>query len=345
MLYASLILPVPLNQTFTYVIPDALEGKAQVGQRVWVSFGQNHYYTGIIVALTPHQPETNYELKPILQLLDDGPIIRHPQYPLWQWMAQYYMCAIGDVMKAALPSELKPEESKTGLVREDFKPKTRTMVRIELREGLEAAFQSLQRSNQQQTLFMRLLDMSHALQKEVADAVPKDALLKASGVSTQTFNEVRKKGLLSTYEAEVSRLDTGGEPYQAEPCQPPHELSEAQRTAYREICQALRDHQVCLLHGVTSSGKTEIYIHLIKEILSQGRQVLMMVPEIALTTQLCLRLRRVFGRKMLVYHSKLSDPERVEIWKSLLKQTKEGEESGQLILGVRSSIFLPFKQL
>ena len=370
MLYADIILPVPLNQTFTYIIPDELEKMVQIGQRVLAPFGRNHTYTGIIVGLTPHRPETGYELKPIQQVLDEGPIIRHPQYPLWQWIANYYMCPIGDVMKAALPSELKPEEGKEGTVREDFQPKMRTMVQITLpgiedtsspitpntptipntpkvqpSSSLESAFKALQRSPQQQALFMKLLDMSHALQKAKADPVPKDVLLKSAGVSTAIFNEVQKKGLLTTFEEPVSRLDTRDDPYLEQKCEPMHPLTEMQTVAYRQICLSLRDHQVCLLQGVTSSGKTEIYMHLIQEVIEQGRQALLMVPEIALTTQLCQRLRRVFGKQMLVYHSKLSDTERVEIWKAMLDNSKGAVQSSRLIVGVRSSIFLPFRQL
>lgn len=359
MTYADIILPVPLNQTFTYIIPDELEKMVQIGQRVLAPFGRNHTYTGIIVGLNPHRPETNYELKPIQQVLDEGPIIRHPQYPLWQWIANYYMCPIGDVMKAALPSELKPEEGKEGIVREDFQPKMRTMVQITLPSfdesfppsnpsnpsPLESAFKALQRSPQQQALFMKLLDMSHALQKAKADPVPKDVLLKSAGVSTAIFNEVHKKGLLTTFEEPVSRLDTRDDPYLEQKCEPMHPLTEMQTVAYRQICHSLRDHQVCLLQGVTSSGKTEIYMHLIQEVISQGRQALLMVPEIALTTQLCQRLRRVFGKQMLVYHSKLSDTERVEMWKAILDDSKGAVQSSRLIVGVRSSIFLPFRQL
>ena len=192
---------------------------------------------------------------------------------------------------------------------------------------------------------MRLLDMSHVLQKKQADPVPKDVLLKAAGVGTNIFNELLKKGLLVTTEEPVSRLDLGDDPYRQEKCQPPHPLTEMQQVAYRQICQSLRTHQVCLLQGVTSSGKTEIYTHLIQEVIGQGRQALLMVPEIALTAQLCQRLRRVFGGQMMVYHSKLSDTERVEIWRAMLDDSPAARESTRLILGVRSSIFLPFRQL
>jgi len=365
-MYADLILPVPLDQTFTYIIPEAFEGRVQVGQRVLAPFGRNHIYTGIVVALSPHRPETDYELRPIQQLLDDGPIIRHPQYPLWQWMAHYYMCPIGDVMKAALPSELKPEEGKTGTIREDFKVRTRTMVRISplsdtpaadgsstTTSTLEQAFATLHRSPQQQALYMKLLDMSQALQQSEPIPVPKDELLRASGTSSAIFLQLEKKGLLSTFEEPISRLDIGDAAYLRPAIEPPHPLTEMQRVAYRQIVQSFGKQQVCLLHGVTSSGKTEIYIHLIQEVISQGRQALLMVPEIALTTQLCLRLRRVFGRQMLVYHSKLSDTERVEIWKKMLISVQDNTDSNStsissspaLILGVRSSVFLPFQQL
>ena len=340
MLYANIILPVPINQTFTYIIPETMEGKVQVGMRVMAPFGKNHSYTGIIISITPHCPEGGFELRPILQLLDDSPIIRHPQYPFWQWVSDYYMCAIGDVMKAALPSELKPEEGKQGTVRENFRAKTRTMVRICISDELRSVFDQLRRTPQQQVLFMRLLDMSHYMQKKEPDAVPKDVLLKAAGTSTAIFNELQKKGLLTTYEEEVSRLDIGDDAYREQKCEEPYPLTEPQQEAYQQICRAFRHQQVCLLHGVTSSGKTEVYMHLIAEVLKQRSQALLMVPEIALTTQLCMRLRRVFGRQMLVYHSKLSDTERVEIWKKLLDDTEP-----RLIVGVRSSIFLPFAQL
>ena len=140
---------------------------------------------------------------------------------------------------------------------------------------------------------MKLLDMSHVLQKKQADPVSKDELLRLSGASSNIFNELKKKGLLDTYEEEISRLDILPPGLRPDETQPPHPLSEMQKVAYREICQSFKDHQVCLLHGVTSSGKTEIYIHLIEQVISQGRQVLLMVPEIALTTQLCQRMRRL----------------------------------------------------
>lgn len=353
--YAELILPVPLVRTFSYRLPDGMTERAMVGMRVMVPFGKSHQYMGIILSITPHQPE-GVEVKDVLELLDDQPIVRHPQVPLWQWISQYYLCPIGDVMKAALPSQLKPEEGKEGTVREDFKAKMRTFVNIhpglslrdtdEDKGQLEKAFDSLKRSPQQTALFMKLLDMSHALQKESPDPVPQDELLKAAGTTTQILNELKKKGLLTTFEQPVSRLDTGDAAHLKLQTEAAFPLTEMQKVAYRNICLQLKDHPVCLLHGVTSSGKTEIYIHLMQEVIGQGRQVLMMVPEIALTTQLCMRLRRVFGRQLMVYHSKLSDTERVEIWKAMLAFSNKPDEAGpRIILGVRSSVFLPFAQL
>lgn len=337
-MFASLILPVPLARTFSYRLPDDMAARACVGMRASVPFGKNHTYTGIIVTLADAAPEGGFEVRDVLELLDEVPTVRPMQLKLWRWIADYYMCAIGDVMKAALPSELKPEEGKQGIVRVDFRPKMKPFVRIILKDELADAFDLLKRSQRQQMLFTTLLDRSHALQQDVADAVAQDELLRASGSTTDVLRELVKKGLCEVFEQEVSRLDA---PLADDQLQPLNELSEMQRVAYRDICQSFRDHAVTLLHGVTSSGKTEIYMHLMHEVIGQGRQVLMMVPEIALTTQLCQRLRRVFGARMLVYHSKLSEPERAEIWKTLLRDDARID----LVLGVRSAIFLPFRQL
>ncbi len=318
--------------------------------RVKVPFGKQHHYTGIIVSITPHAPE-GIEIKDVTELPDGAAVIRHPQYALWQWIAEYYMCPIGDVMKAALPAKLKPESGKAGIIREDFKPKTRIYVKILIpplgtdvgvgrNTMLADAFDKLKRSQRQQELFMKLLDMSHCLQKADADLVPQDELFKATGYDSTVLRELIKKKLCEQQEVVVSRLDTGDDDYRNFSTEQPFPLTEIQNVAFRNICSSFKDKSVTLLHGVTSSGKTEIYIHLMREVIAQKRQVLMMVPEIALTTQLCIRLRRVFGKRMLVYHSKLNDDERAEIWNRMLT-----DDSVDLILGVRSSVFLPFSQL
>lgn len=369
MTYAEVILPVPLEQTFTYMVPPDMEGTIQLGMRVTVPFGVNHHYTGIVIGTSPVctiQPETHKgkDLKYIEACLDDHPMVRHPQIPLWQWIANYYMCPIGDVLKAALPSVLKPEEGKEGTVREDFKPKMRTMVVVTWGDAEDSgntgdsrnsghndkllkALAGLSRAPQQERLYLKLIDMSHALQKEVPDIVPKDDLLRLSETSTPIFNELLKKGLLSTIEVPVPRLETAEQSSAQNSSlihtEPPHPLSPAQMLAYNQILEVYKSYMVCLLHGVTASGKTEVYMHLIQEVLGNNRQVLLMVPEIALTTQLCTRLRRVFGNQMVVYHSKLSDNERAEIWRAMVNPDQKRHP--RLILGVRSSVLLPFSQL
>ena len=337
-MYVEVILPVPLSRTFTYRLSD--DAEVRVGMRVSVPFGKNHIYTGIVVGLPPMCPE-GVEVKEVVALLDDAPIVRATQLKLWQWMSDYYLCPIGDVMKAALPAELKPEEGKGGVVREDFKPKTKTFVRILLKDELAQAFDQLKRSAKQEMLYMTLLDRSHALTQEKPDEVAQDELLRMTDTTSAVLKELVKKGLCETVEREVSRIDTGQ--FCLDNLEPLHELTEVQKVVYRDICQSFKTHMTTLLYGVTSSGKTEIYLHLMQEVIAQGRQVLMMVPEIALTTQLCYRQRRVLGRKLLVYHSKLSDAERVEIWKQMLSD--QSDERGSVVLGVRSSIFLPFRQL
>ncbi|MCR5395729.1 MAG: primosomal protein N' [Bacteroidales bacterium] len=341
--YAELILPVPLEGTFTYRLPDGMAERVQVGMRVSAPLGKNHIYTGIVLALTDQCPE-GVEVKDVIELLDEGPIVRPVQLQLWQWIADYYMCSIGDVMKAALPSELKPEEGKEGVVRVDFKPKMRPFVQIVMRDDLAQTFDQLKRSPRQQQLYMALLDRSHALQKSEPDLVAQDDLLRAAGTSTEILNMLVQKGLCQIVQQPVSRIETGqGQTVQPEPL---HPLTEVQQVVYRQVCESFGQHGVTLLHGVTSSGKTELYMHLMQEVLADGRQVLMMVPEIALTTQLCQRLRRVLGQRLLVYHSKLSDTERVEIWKSLLADDGTSADSpGRVVLGVRSAVFLPFRQL
>ena len=341
---------MPLAQTFTYRLTEQQAASASIGMRVKVPFGKQHHYTGIIVSITPHAPE-GIEIKDVTELPDGAAVIRHPQYALWQWIAEYYMCPIGDVMKAALPAKLKPESGKAGIIREDFKPKTRIYVKILIpplgtdvgvgrNNMLADAFDKLKRSQRQQELFMKLLDMSHCLQKADADLVPQDELFKATGYDSTVLRELIKKKLCEQQEVVVSRLDTGDDDYCNFSTEQPFPLTEIQIVAFKNICSSFKDKSVTLLHGVTSSGKTEIYIHLMREVIAQKRQVLMMVPEIALTTQLCIRLRRVFGKRMLVYHSKLNDDERAEIWNRMLT-----DDPVDLILGVRSSVFLPFSQL
>ena len=355
--YAECILPVPLAQVFTYALTDEQSERACFGMRAIVPFGKTHKYTGIIIGITESAPE-GFEIKEVLDLPDETPIIHVPQYELWKWIADYYMCPIGDVMKAALPSELKPEAGKNGVIREDFRPKCKSFIEVSLPFFSEISERNrkvaetltlLKRAAKQQELFMKLLEMSHYLEEKKERAenveqqkenglVAQDELLKAANSTSSILKELIKRGLCRQKEIEIARLDFNED--KDIKTEPPFPLTEIQDEAFREICNSFKDKDVTLLHGVTSSGKTEIYIHLIQEVISSHKQALMMVPEIALTTQLCMRLQRVFGKRMLVYHSKLSNANRVEIWNKILK-----DDSIDLIVGVRSSIFLPFREL
>ncbi len=399
MKYADVILPLPLENRYTYAIPADLEKAVARGCRVIVHFGKKRYYTAIVLEVHGRQPDPAFETKEIFALLDATPILRRPQLRFWEWIASYYLCKLGDVYKAALPAGLKLEsettvvrnedfeadgplrpaegavldafagalkltvsqlEKKTGLrnvvpvvaslmnrgavevseeIRQGFAPKMQTFVRLgeayrdETRLG--EAFSGLKRAKKQEMLLIGFLDLSHALNPALSTEVSKKELLERSGQSAAVLDGLVKKGILETYEKEIGRL-------RSSVCRlsPPAPLTPAQARASDEIHEVFRSKDVCLLHGVTSSGKTEIYIHLIDEVLKLGRQVLYLLPEIAITTQITERLARLFGDRLLVYHSKFSDNERVEIWNRLLY----GNEP-VVVLGVRSSLFLPFRDL
>lgn len=398
--FADVILPLPLADQYTYKIPSDLEKSVVRGCRVIVHFGKKRFYTAIVSEVYDTPPKTNSEIKEIFAVLDATPILRRPQLRFWQWMANYYLCRLGDVYKAALPSGLKIEsetsvtrnpdfetdvplkpneqavlyafekekekltlsdlEKKTGLrnivpivaslmakgaveVNEELKrgyvPKTETYVRLaseyKQEEKMQEAFDSVRRAKKQEQLLVCFLDLSHALNPVLEQEISKKELLEKSGQSASVLEGLLKRGVLETYEKEVSRL-------QMRVCrlQEPNPLSDAQKEALWKIQDTFREKNICLLHGVTSSGKTEIYIHLIRQVLDAGRQVLYMLPEIAITTQITERLGKLFGEQLLVYHSKFSDNERVEVWNRLLHA-----HSPMLILGVRSSLFLPFSDL
>ena len=226
-------------------------------------------------------------------------------------------------------------------LKRSYKPKTETRVRLAPdatnEHRLHIFFDELQRrAPKQLDLLMKFLELSGALGGAERPVAKRD-LLQRAGATPAVFNGLVERGVFETYQAEVGRLDTHLAPQQLLPS---HSLSVPQRHAYEEIINAFREKNVCLLHGVTSSGKTEIYIHLIQETLEHGGQVLYLLPEIALTTQITERLRRVFGPRLGIYHSKFPDAERVEIWQRQLTDAPY-----DIILGVRSSIFLPFRKL
>ena len=328
-MFADIILPLPLDGVFTYSVPQSLEGQVIRGVRVLVPLGRNKTYVGIISEVHDKKPE-GYQTKDILQVLDSSPILLDAQLHLWQWIADYYMAPIGEVFKAAFPAGLKAEDG--------YRPRTETYIELSQKFRNEAsihvALNMLQRASKQLTAFIDYLALS-GWDKNEPQEITRDELLN-QGHSLPTLTALVKRGLLQTYEREVGRLNLGGEPC-FEKIKP---LSQVQQDAFNKIQFSFLKKNVTLLHGVTSSGKTEIYIHLIRQTLEQKKQVLYLLPEIALTVQMMERLQRVFGNRLGIYHSKYSDAERVEIWQKQLST-----HPYDVILGARSAVFLPFQDL
>ena len=337
MKYADVILPVPLDGLFTYSVPPAMEQQVQPGMRVLVPFGRSKSYVGIVARLHDQKPE-GYAVKPLTELMDAQPILFPSQLRQWQWIADYYMSPLGDVLKAALPAGLKVEEG--------YKPRTETYIRLaeayRNEPTLHVALNMLARATKQQEAFIAYLSLSrwdtiegNATTEPVLE-ISREELLNASGATMETIKALLRKGMLETYEVEVSRLNRSGEPHP----ELIKKLSPPQQEAFNQIFFSFLKKPVTLLHGVTGSGKTEIYIHLIQRELEQHRQVLYLLPEIALTVQIMERLHRIFGDRMGIYHSKYSDAERVEIWQKQLSP-----HPYDIILGARSAVFLPFQHL
>ena len=338
-MYADCIVPLPLEGVFTYSIPAHLSQKVQVGCRVNVPFGQKKQYAALVTRL--HDETPDYKTKDILAVLDEERMLLPNQLKLWQWVAEYYMCTLGEVYKAAIPSGLK---EKDGVVR--YRPRTVDYVR--LTHGyfdsvkLNSAMAAMKSAHKQLLLMMKYIELTSvgaALtvgNPGVIKEITKEELLKAAGCSSAILKAVCDRGMLEEYERTVDRIPTESIPMDLV-LQP---LSDAQQDARDRICSVWEEKDICLLHGVTSSGKTEIYIHLIAEALAQGKQVLYMLPEIVLTSQLTNRLRRVFGNRLGVYHSRYTDAERVEVYR---KQVSD--QPYDIMVGVRSSVLLPFRNL
>lgn len=395
--YVDVILPLPLPKSFTYSLPDKNMEEVQIGCRVVVPFGRKKFYTAIVRNIHYCAP-TEYEVKEISALLDASPILLPNQFKFWEWIADYYLCAQGDVYKAALPSGLKLEsetiveynpdfeadaplpereqrildllaidsqqcvtklEKDSGIkniltvikslldkeaifvkeeLRRTYKPKTEARVRLvgtADEKRLHILFDILSRAPKQLALLMKYVECSGVLGAGTPKEVSKKELLQRADVAPSVLNGLVDKKIFEIYYHEIGRLDK-----QEKEIVELNPLNEFQQRAFDEVVQSFQEKNVCLLHGVTSSGKTEIYIHLIEEAIRQGKQVLYLLPEIALTTQITERLQRVFGARLGIYHSKFPDAERVEIWRKQL-----GENGYDIILGVRSSIFLPFQNL
>ena len=335
--YADVILPVPLNRFFTYSIPSTLEHLVVPGVRLYVPFGKNRRLTAITKSIHDLKPD-GYEVKDILGVLDDSfPSLLPQQMKLFSWISDYCMCAPGDVMKAALPIGLRPD---TTSKEQPFVPKKEAMVRPGRRftftDGIinpDALFDK--KSSARRELLLKYIELSGI---DVNPQTPKPVskrTLSSFCKSRPVLQALFDQEILECYETETGRLQSfSGKTIM------PHPLTQIQQKAIDEIHASFAVKNVCLLHGITSCGKTEIYIHLIKEQIEKGRQVLYLLPEIALTTQMMHRLQSVFGDEMTVYHSRCSDNVRAEIWKK-----QAGTEPYKLILGARSAVMLPFRNL
>jgi primosomal protein N' (replication factor Y) len=326
--FADIILPLAVKGRFTYRIPDVYAGRIVNGMRVRVAFGGRNLYSGIVCSVHDEPPAVK-NVRDIVSILDEIPLINERQMKLWKWISEYYLCNEGEVMKAALPSgksldEYRPKLESSVMLAREFSEK-------EMNEILD----NLKRAPKQQELLLAWLSASGY--PETVNRVSRTALLNSSDSTPATLEMLIRKGILARETVPVSRLSD------KDSREPVKELSESQAVAYSSIKKEFSEKDIVLLHGVTSSGKTELYIHFIEENLKAGKQVLYMLPEIALTTQIILRLKKHFGASTGIYHSRLADAERVEIWKKVAE--KDPATGYRLILGVRSSVFLPFSDL
>ncbi len=396
MYFIDVILPIPLKQTFTYSVNKDEAAFLKQGMRVAIPFGKSKVYTGIVYQVHD-QPPVGYETKSIDHILDEEPIITTNQINHWEWLAGYYMCSLGEVIKAALPSafllesetiiklssrNFQDEESLSDdefvlyealqhqsslhindarsilernnivsviqklidkniieveeTVYEQYTPKLKRYIKLASEytseESLKALLDSLSRAHKQRDVLMHLFMLNTQTKKPISSTL----LQKKSEASAATLKSLIDKGILEEYFIQQDRIEFLGETGSEIKT-----LNEAQTKALEEIKNSFKSNDVVLLHGVTSSGKTEIYVSLIDEIINSGKQVLYMLPEIALTTQLISRLQKYFGERISVYHSKFSVNERVEVWKNVLAE----KPKAQVVIGARSSMFLPFKNL
>ena len=336
MIYIDVILPLPLEGLFTYSVHANDAHKAVVGKRVVVPLGRSKTYTGIIERV--HSTKPSFETKDAIDFPDALPVVLEKQLDLWKWIAHYYMTPLGDVYKAAVPAGLKAEEG--------YRPRTETYVQLhpsyQSKEGLARALSLVKRANKQLQMLEYYLAISHwddvlqgDSQQELCN-ITRVELMNVCNGNAAALQGLTGKGILTTYEQEVTRLNTANN----EQTIRTKVLSAAQQDAYNSILMQWMKRDIVLLHGVTSSGKTEVYIHLIQNALEKHQQVLYILPEIALTVQITQRLQRIFGNQLGIYHSKYNDAERVEIWKKQLSVNPY-----KVILGVRSSVFLPFQNL
>ena len=400
-LFAEVLLPVPVPGTFTYRVPYALNDAIRIGQRVAVPFGKTKILSGLVTAITEEVPKV--EVKYLTDILDEEPVVNTKQLQFWDWVKQYYLCHMGEVMQAALPSALKlSSESKVALS-PDFQldsmalndyeymivealqiqpkiaisevskiigfKKVMPLVRTMMEKGILVMEEELnEKYKARYERFVRLSGMyrDEALLQELMDHLTKRAykqleillayltlggdcdndlkaseLLKKANATGTVLKAMVEKGIFEVYERKVSRLKD----FKAQISTASIQLTEAQQKAFEGIHAGFEAGQPVLLHGITSSGKTEIYIKLIQEALDEGKQVLYLLPEIALTAQIINRLKQYFGERLGVYHSRYGANERVEVWQQVNDFAKNHGTQRQVIIGSRSAIFLPYSNL
>lgn len=338
MKYVDVILPLPLDGLFTYSVPEGMEDKVCQYVRVKVPFGITKTHTALVARVHENPPQTDIVIKDIVAVIDEAPVLRAEQYRLWEWISNYYMSPLGDIMKAALPQGMKKEGA--------YRPRMETYVAAVHTDerSLHNALDMLCRSPKQLEVFIKYLELSHlddglsqtASGRKIAE-VTREELMNAGHCTSAVMKALVDRKLLRLYDKEVGRLNNGGQPHPENIKQ----LSDAQSAAKAAICaEDSGTNRIALLHGVTSSGKTEVYIHMIQEAIDRGEQVMYLLPEIALTVQIMQRLQHVFGNRLGIYHSKYSDAERVEIWQKQLSDSPY-----DVILGARSAVFLPYQRL
>jgi len=329
--FADIILPLAVRGRFTYRIPDNILEEVKAGVMVSVQFGGRKLYSGIVCRVHDKTPDIK-NVKPVINVPGGIPLINESQLKLWLWISDYYLCSEGEVMKAAVPA---------GINRNNFKPRLETFIKLSgkfAEEELNEILDKLKKAPRQQDILSTYIRLTGYSTGSEILPLGKSLLLSEAHSTAGILEVLINKGILTSASQPVSRI-TESDSYK----EPVKQLSGAQSVAYESIKSQFREKDIVLLHGVTSSGKTEIYIHLIEEQLKKGKQVLYMLPEIALTTQIILRLKKHFGAVTGVYHSRFSDPEKVEIWKRVAEN--DPSDSYRLILGVRSSLFLPFSDL
>lgn len=394
--FVEVVLPLSLAKTFTYSVSEAEFHYIKKGMRLAVPFGKSKIYTALVIELHQNAP-TLYDAKEIHQILDDKPLVTETQIEHWQWIASYYMCAIGDVFRGAIPSALllesetvisqKPDididesqlsdeeyliyqalQHQSSLkvqdiisilnrksvfpilqklidknilvlqeeMQETYKPKLVRYVRLnkeyDSNSGLEQLLQTLKSANKQKEVILSYFQLSATEKKPITVKKLTETAQSTSGIIKALID----KNIFEEYYLQEDRVNFNGNPNEGQLI-----LSTPQENAFNSIKESLSKKEVCLLHGVTASGKTEIYIKLIEEYLAKGKQVLYLLPEIALTAQLVGRLRTHFGNKVAVFHSKYSNNERVEVWNQVLNKS----DKAQIVIGARSALFLPFQDL